>query len=272
MRSATASHETERPRRFQLHRTNSEERKKEQGRSDDLTQMMNRASNYMTLAFVKIPSMVLCLSYKGQGRRNLEDVHDLVFRMPTLEYRNKTWSNLDLALQLKKDVIRALISHAGAIVSNKFSHHRPKHVQSSRLREIANTSTFMSPRASTIALDSEESSRVPSSAHSPERAGRPSTASARPSTLSRSISMGSTPSASSAQDDNLADDVDGTGANGQANGQATPKRRMSLPRVSPPAPDPEVRYSNDHESVPKLTYNTASPSPCCIRLAQTLWF
>ncbi|KAI7574426.1 hypothetical protein KC343_g23096, partial [Hortaea werneckii] len=65
---------------------------------------MNRASNYMTLAFVKLPSLVLCLSYKGSGKRNLEDVHDLVFRMPTLEYRNKTWSNLDLALQLKKDL------------------------------------------------------------------------------------------------------------------------------------------------------------------------
>lgn len=33
-------------------------------RSDELSQMMSRASNYMTLAYVKIPSVVLCLSYK----------------------------------------------------------------------------------------------------------------------------------------------------------------------------------------------------------------
>ena len=39
--------------------------------------MMSRASNYMTLAYVKIPSVVLCLSYKGKGERNIEDVHDL---------------------------------------------------------------------------------------------------------------------------------------------------------------------------------------------------
>ncbi|KAG9950208.1 hypothetical protein KCU85_g3600, partial [Aureobasidium melanogenum] len=112
-------------------------------KNDDLSLMLSRASNYMTLAFFKVPSMVLCLSYKGQGKRNLEDVHDLVFRMPTLEYRNKTWSNLDLALQIKKDLIKALISHAGAIVGNKFHHHRPsRQAAASKLREIANLSTM----------------------------------------------------------------------------------------------------------------------------------
>ncbi|EHL02627.1 putative UPF0648 protein C3H5.09c [Glarea lozoyensis 74030] len=91
--------------------------------SDDLTKMMSRASNYMTLAYVKIPSVVLCLSYKGKGDRNIEDVHDFVFRLPMIEYRNKTWSNLDLALALKKDVIKALISHTGAIIGNKFTRY-----------------------------------------------------------------------------------------------------------------------------------------------------
>ena len=97
--------------------------------SDDLSQMLSRASAYMTLASVRIPSVILCLSYKGKGDRNLEDVHNFVFRMPSLEYRNKTWSNLDLALRLKKDVVRALISHTGAIIGNKFSHHRPSKAQ-----------------------------------------------------------------------------------------------------------------------------------------------
>jgi hypothetical protein len=119
------------------------DKKDKKERHDDLTQMVNRASNYMTLAYVRIPSMTLCLSYKGKGSRNFEDVHDLVFKMPTLEYRNKTWSNLDLALQLKKDVIRALISHAGAIVGNKFSHHRPSKTQQTRLRQIANSSAML---------------------------------------------------------------------------------------------------------------------------------
>lgn len=126
-------------------------------KSDDLTQMLNRASNYMTLAYIKIPSVVLCLSYKGRAARNVEDVHQLVFRMPTLEYRNKTWSNLDLAMALKKDVIRALISHTGAILNNKFSKHKYGKSQQSRLRELA---------SSAVVLSSTEVSRAPSAASS----------------------------------------------------------------------------------------------------------
>jgi hypothetical protein len=61
--------------RFGIHRNS--HKKKEQP-SDDLTKMMSRASEYMTLAYVKIPSVVLCLSYKGKGDRNIEDVHDFV--------------------------------------------------------------------------------------------------------------------------------------------------------------------------------------------------
>ncbi|KAF2148473.1 hypothetical protein K461DRAFT_64784 [Myriangium duriaei CBS 260.36] len=88
--------------------------------SDDLTQMLTRASSYITLSYFHIHSLILCLSYKGQGKRNIEDVHDLVFRLPSIEYRNKTWSNLDLAMELKREVLRALVGHAGRIVGNKF--------------------------------------------------------------------------------------------------------------------------------------------------------
>ncbi|KFZ16499.1 hypothetical protein V501_02180 [Pseudogymnoascus sp. VKM F-4519 (FW-2642)] len=113
--------------------------------SDDLTKMLNRASNYMTLAYVKIPSVVICLSYKGKDQRNIEDLHDFVFRLPMLEYRNKTWSNLDLALALKKDVIRALISHTGAIIGNKFTKSRPTMAQQHRLRELATSNVLLVP-------------------------------------------------------------------------------------------------------------------------------
>ncbi|KAL8768941.1 MAG: hypothetical protein Q9209_004996 [Squamulea sp. 1 TL-2023] len=133
--------------------------------SDDLTQMMSRASNYMTLAYVKIPSVVLCLSYKGRGERNIEDVHNFVFRMPVLEYRNKTWSNLDLALRLKKDVIKALISHTGAIIGNKFSHHRPSKQQQTRLREIANASLSQPNTSSLISVGRSEAKSIQNGSH-----------------------------------------------------------------------------------------------------------
>ncbi|KAF1967238.1 hypothetical protein BU23DRAFT_301496 [Bimuria novae-zelandiae CBS 107.79] len=178
--------------RFALHRTGTGDKKaaaNKKARNDDLTQMMNRASNYMTLAYARIPSLVLCLSYKGKGNRNFEDIHDLVFKLPTLEYRNKTVSNLDLVLQLKRDVIRALISHAGAIVGNKFSHHRPsKHTQS-RLRQIANSSSIMSTSPDLSGTDSasnrDHSPAGSDSNASGEPSGRRSFASARaPSTFS----------------------------------------------------------------------------------------
>jgi len=112
----------------------------------------------MTLAHVKITSVVLCLSYKGKGERNIEDVHDFVFRLPEIEYRNKTWSNLDLALALKKDVIRALISHTGAIIGNKFSRHRPNAAQQHRLREIATSSMLLNPSSQDNSHDNSDAS------------------------------------------------------------------------------------------------------------------
>ncbi|KAJ5650288.1 uncharacterized protein N7484_004011 [Penicillium longicatenatum] len=111
--------------------------------TDDLSQMISRASNYMTLARVKVHDVVLNMSYKGKGEHNIEDLHDFVFRLPVLEYGNKTWSNLDLALRLKKDVIKALISHAPAILGNKFSHHRPSKQQQKKLRELASSSQLL---------------------------------------------------------------------------------------------------------------------------------
>lgn len=163
--SANQDLEKSKRERLGLHRSTSRDEDKDKDkdkdkRSDDLTQMMTRASNYMTLAYVKIPSVVLCLSYKGKGQRNFGDVHDLVFRMPTLEYRNKTWSNLDLALHLKKDIIRALISHTGAIIGNKLSHHRPTKQQQIRLRDIASSSTILASHQDVSQIPGTEGSSI----------------------------------------------------------------------------------------------------------------
>ncbi|QIW94599.1 hypothetical protein AMS68_000117 [Peltaster fructicola] len=257
MHSETGSAETEKEKekekakRFSLIRSNSDEgkkNKKKKERSDDLTQMMNRASNYMTLAYVKLPSIVLCLSYKGKGHRNIEDVHDLVFRMPTLEYRNKTWSNLDLAMQLKKDVIKALISHAGAIVGNKFSHPKPNRQQQNRLREIANRSTIMSRDHN--GTPSETSSVRD---HSPGASfvGRPSTATGASSMLRSSMSirssaadsstdLASRPATSSAR-------MNGHGANGDTVHDPMPAQTSSSGKANglePPASPPTSRVAS----------------------------
>ncbi|KAJ5227350.1 uncharacterized protein N7469_007356 [Penicillium citrinum] len=157
---------------------------------DDLSQMMSRASNYMTLAQVKVHDVVLCLSYKGKGEHNLEDLHNFVFRLPVLEYSNKTWSNLDLALRVKKDVIKALISHAPAILGNKFSQHRPTKQQQKRFRELASSAQLLS---STHALPPDHPPSMMSFDSNSEYSGSPSRKSmqSNASPLARSISLNS---------------------------------------------------------------------------------
>lgn len=144
---------------------NSHKNDKGEGPADDLSQMMSRSSNYMTLAHVKVHDVVLCLSYKGKSDYNIEDLHDFVFRLPVLEYWNKTWSNLDLALRLKKDVIKALISHTPAILGNKFS-HRPTKQQQRKHREIASSSQILPKPESDPSTQSGKSQSVLGSSES----------------------------------------------------------------------------------------------------------
>ncbi|KAH7140674.1 mitochondrial protein from FMP27-domain-containing protein [Dactylonectria macrodidyma] len=199
-RESIASSEKRIP-RFSLGKKQAEEKDKQA--SDDLTKMMTRASHFMTFASIKMPSVVLCLSYKGRDQRNFEDVHDFVFRMPTIEWQNKTWSNLDLALALKKAVMKALISHTGALIGNKFSKHRPNAEQRNKLRELASSSVLIAPSSSGGSQhypgsinDSDDSSIYGSSpvdfSRSPPRSIRGSThSSIPPSTSSRRRSRSS---------------------------------------------------------------------------------
>ena len=134
--SPTAASEEEKRKKWNIGRPKHSHNKEPRS---ELAQMISRASNYMTLAHVRVNDVVLCVSYKGKGDRNFEDIHDFVFRLPVLEYQNKTWSNLDLALRLKKDVIRALISHAPAILGNKFSNHRQSKQQLKRQNHLVSS-------------------------------------------------------------------------------------------------------------------------------------
>ncbi|CAG9942008.1 unnamed protein product [Clonostachys rosea f. rosea IK726] len=180
-----------------------------QPHSDDLTKMISRASNYMTFAYIRMPSVVLCLSYKGKDQRNFEDVHDFVFTMPTIEWQNKTWSNLDLALAVKRAVVRALISHTGAIIGNKFSKHRPNAEQRHKLRELANSSVLIAPSSSSASQhyarsinDSDDSSSMYGQSpvdfsRSPPRSLRGSTHGSTHGSTYESLSQPRSPSRSS---------------------------------------------------------------------------
>jgi hypothetical protein len=64
-RQSSTSDQTRRP---SAQKSTSEEKEKKEkgtGQTDDLTQMLSRASQNITLVYVKVPSTVLCLSYKA---------------------------------------------------------------------------------------------------------------------------------------------------------------------------------------------------------------
>ncbi|WBW71131.1 ER-PM contact site phospholipid-binding protein Hob2 [Schizosaccharomyces osmophilus] len=88
------------------------------GRSE-LHEMLNRAGNNMLVAYFKIPSVVLRLSYRGMSSLGLENINGFVLSVPTLEYRNEVCSYLDLAVWIKHDLIRAVLSHSGKLLVDK---------------------------------------------------------------------------------------------------------------------------------------------------------
>ena len=117
---------------------------KKEASADDLTAMLSRASQNMSLVYVKVPSVVLALSYKGAKAKNFTDVTDFVFKMPTIEYRNKTWSYLDLAEHLKREVIKAVLAHTGSLLRDKITHRRSaRRHQPTLARQLTSYKSFV---------------------------------------------------------------------------------------------------------------------------------
>jgi hypothetical protein len=115
--------------------------RRRQDESDEGTQMMERASEYTSIVDIRLHSAVICISLKGHGTKALADVHNFVFTIPDLVYQNKTWTNLDLANQVKKDVIRALLQHTGSLLRNKIRPHK-RETNSAPLRQISEYTKF----------------------------------------------------------------------------------------------------------------------------------
>lgn len=75
------------------------ERKKQ-----DMIQMQARAEASRSFIYIKVPEIDLCLSYRDKGS-SLIDISNVKFLLPTIEYRNKTWTLLDMVQALKKGII-----------------------------------------------------------------------------------------------------------------------------------------------------------------------
>ncbi|KAJ3064932.1 hypothetical protein HDU98_011668 [Podochytrium sp. JEL0797] len=86
---------------------------------DDFKEMQVRAAENRSFVYIKVPTLQLCLSYKGPREKNIEDLNMFTFWMPTMEYRNKTWAWQDFFDALKRDAIKAVIHNSGALVREK---------------------------------------------------------------------------------------------------------------------------------------------------------
>ncbi|CAD6932138.1 unnamed protein product [Tilletia controversa] len=86
--------------------------------------MRRRASTNRTFVKVKFAQTILCLSYKGDKDKSFMDLFDVVFRAPTLEYKNQTCGYEDLVNFCKKDIIRAAWEQRGPLLKGFL--HRPR--------------------------------------------------------------------------------------------------------------------------------------------------
>lgn len=111
--------------------------------NDDISLMLQRASNYLSIVEIRLNASTLCVSYKGEGSHNILDIHEFVLTLPPFVYKNKTWSNMDIVLQLKKDVTKILFAHTGKLINNKFKRHN-KLKSTLQLKQLKNYVGFTS--------------------------------------------------------------------------------------------------------------------------------
>lgn len=109
---------------------------------DELNLIMNRSSKYIAIEELYVHKVRLCISFKAPKHLNIIDVHNLQLAVPTIFYENKTWSGHDLAMHLKKDVIRVVLNHSGKIIGNKFKQRKRKE-SDGPLKQISDYSLYM---------------------------------------------------------------------------------------------------------------------------------
>ncbi|KAJ1334837.1 hypothetical protein BSLG_007991 [Batrachochytrium salamandrivorans] len=123
-----------------------------------------RASENRSFIYIKLPGVLHCLSYRGLKEKNLEDLHMFEFYLPTLEYRNKTWTWYDFVNAVKRDTMRAALANTGALVREKLFVKR-------KATLISTTSASSSSTGGTIGRSAVETS-IYSSTPSDDSASR----------------------------------------------------------------------------------------------------
>ena len=79
---------------------------------EDIERMKQRAGKNKSFIYIKVPVVPICLSYKGNKDKNIEDVRDLECVFGPLEYHNQIYTWKELFVRLKKEIKRIVISQA----------------------------------------------------------------------------------------------------------------------------------------------------------------
>ncbi|KAK4056456.1 Protein SABRE [Microbotryomycetes sp. JL221] len=135
----------------------------------DAEEMRARAQLNRTFILVDITSTLLCLTYRSEkeDKSRLLDVYNITYRTPTIQYRNRTFSFLDLLNELKRDVARSIWSQKGALLGQllQTAHRRlpladQRSAAKRTLKESIRARFHVSPSPSPSPLASASSSLV----------------------------------------------------------------------------------------------------------------
>lgn len=145
--------------------------------SDDLTEMLKRSSKSMTLAYVKIPSLVILLSYNDKNS-GIYNVEDLRVDLPFLEYRNAYWSYADIEKivrgiiksSVKKHVVPLLKAKAKRPFKKMAHKHKDQHPPPSRQSTMSESAQSTAPWMEYSDLMGSNSPRTMNLNHRPRTA------------------------------------------------------------------------------------------------------
>jgi len=124
------------------------------------SEMIQRASTYVSFVHMLVDAVTVCLSYKGDGEYSLTNLYDLEFQLPRLEYRHTLGTYGDMTDLLRRDLIRIAWNHRNTLIKGVISTNARKH---QALKKTRQHRLLMYTDEATLSEGSESTS-APSSA------------------------------------------------------------------------------------------------------------
>lgn len=91
----------------------------EQMDDEDVALMTVRSAENCSFVYINVPASQHLISYKGPGDKSITDVENFILKLPDFEYHSHLWSWLEFTLQLKRDMIKVVLSNVSALLKDK---------------------------------------------------------------------------------------------------------------------------------------------------------